>query len=199
MHQKNATNRLSKADPAKVAELYAQFTELGRETDTLRQERNDTAKAMKVCSITFAIIVLMFAPAHSLLHTQSAAVLCSRPHDSQAVADRCGLQSIAVQQIGTSEQLGGRRHPRALSYTTWFHSVQGKMEQAERDKLIQKGSDLKARLADYEERLKALENALQVEAQKMPNLTHPDVAVGGEEDARVLREVGAAPSLDFEV
>lgn len=44
----NAFNRKSNADPEKVAELYAQFVELNRETDALRKQRNDNAKAMKV-------------------------------------------------------------------------------------------------------------------------------------------------------
>lgn len=46
--KENAKNRQSNADADKVAELYAQFTQLGRETDALRQERNENAKAMKV-------------------------------------------------------------------------------------------------------------------------------------------------------
>ena len=46
--QKNAENRFSTAEPQQVAQLYAQFTELGRDTDKLRKERNDNAKAMQV-------------------------------------------------------------------------------------------------------------------------------------------------------
>ena len=44
----NSVNRKSNADPEKVAELYAQFAELNRDTDALRKQRNDNAKAMKV-------------------------------------------------------------------------------------------------------------------------------------------------------
>ena len=46
--RENASNRQSSADADKVADLYAQFVQLGRETDTVRQERNENAKAMKV-------------------------------------------------------------------------------------------------------------------------------------------------------
>jgi Seryl-tRNA synthetase N-terminal domain len=46
----NAVNRKSNADPEKVAELYAQFLALTGETDALRKQRNDNAKAMKVCA-----------------------------------------------------------------------------------------------------------------------------------------------------
>ena len=73
------------------------------------------------------------------------------------------------------------------------------MEKEQRDALIQKGSELKNVLADYEERLRVLENALQYEAQRLPNLTHPDVAIGGEENAVVQRQVGAQAQFEFEV
>jgi hypothetical protein len=46
--KENAVNRKSTADPQKVAELYAQFLVLTGETDALRKQRNDNAKAMKV-------------------------------------------------------------------------------------------------------------------------------------------------------
>lgn len=77
--------------------------------------------------------------------------------------------------------------------------VQGKMEKEERDALIAKGQQLKERLADFEGRLRDLEGALQAEAQRLPNMTHPDVAVGGEDAAVLLREVGSKPAFDFEV
>jgi Seryl-tRNA synthetase N-terminal domain len=44
----NVKNRFSRADPRRVADLYAKFSKLSRETDQMRQERNDNAKAMKV-------------------------------------------------------------------------------------------------------------------------------------------------------
>jgi hypothetical protein len=34
--------------------------------------------------------------------------------------------------------------------------------------------------------LRQVENALQVEGQRIPNLTHPDVPAGGEENATVM-------------
>jgi hypothetical protein len=48
MLKANAINRNSNADPEKVAELYSQFVAMSRETDALRKQRNDNAKAMKV-------------------------------------------------------------------------------------------------------------------------------------------------------
>jgi hypothetical protein len=34
------------------------------------------------------------------------------------------------------------------------------------------------------------ENLLQIEAQKLPNLTHPDSPVGGEDEAAELQVIG---------
>lgn len=48
-------------------------------------------------------------------------------------------------------------------------------------------------------KLAELEDALQREGQRLPNLTHPDVPVGGEEVATLLREVGAQPRFAFPV
>lgn len=47
----NVVNRKSKADPDKVVELYQKFVAMSKETDELRKQRNDNAKAMKVCPI----------------------------------------------------------------------------------------------------------------------------------------------------
>ena len=44
----------------------------------------------------------------------------------------------------------------------------------------------------------AADDALQLEAQRLPNLAHPDAPVGGEENAVVVRTVGAVPSFTFE-
>ena len=35
------------------------------------------------------------------------------------------------------------------------------------------------------------ENRLQVEAQKLPNLTHPDSPIGGEDEAAELQVIGS--------
>lgn len=73
------------------------------------------------------------------------------------------------------------------------------MEQEKRQELIQAGQNLKEELATYEESLREVENALQFEAQRLPNMTHPDAAIGGEEEAIVLKEIGSKRSFDFEV
>jgi seryl-tRNA synthetase len=73
------------------------------------------------------------------------------------------------------------------------------MEQEKREELIRAGQMLKEQLAEYEENLRDLENALQFEAQRLPNLTHAGAAIGGEENAIVLQEVGEKKKLGFEV
>jgi seryl-tRNA synthetase len=117
----NVQNRQSAADVGKIVELYSQFTALGRQTDALRQARNENAAAMK-----------------------------------------------------------------------------GKMEQEQREELKAKGQKIKEDLAVFESRLRDLEASLQFEAQQLPNMTHPDVVVGGEEDAVLMRQIGAKPEFNFE-
>lgn len=76
--------------------------------------------------------------------------------------------------------------------------VQGKLEQERREELIRVGQALKDELVAYEDSLRDLENALQFEAQRLPNLTHPGAATGGEEHAKLLKEVGSKRIQDFE-
>ena len=70
------------------------------------------------------------------------------------------------------------------------------MEQ--RTALVARGKALKSDLEGVEARLAALEDTLQAEGQRLPNLTHPDAPAGGEEHAAVLREVGAQRAFGFE-
>jgi len=73
-----------------------------------------------------------------------------------------------------------------------------KLEADERAKLVEHGKALKAELEAIDEKLGAVEAQLQVEGKKLPNLTHPDVPVGGEEEATLLREVGSKADFGFE-
>lgn len=51
------------------------------------------------------------------------------------------------------------------------------------------GKNLKEGLIALEEDLVQLTDKLQLEAQSIPNATHPDVPVGGEESSVVRKEV----------
>ena len=77
-------------------------------------------------------------------------------------------------------------------------SMKGKMEQEKRQALIDEGKALKDELATLEVDLNAAEVQLQMEGQKIPNDTHPEVPVGGEEMAVLKREVGAKRDFSFQ-
>lgn len=77
-------------------------------------------------------------------------------------------------------------------------AMKRKLEDSERQALIATGKELKEKLDDIDAKLHVIETALQTEGKKLPNLTHPDVAVGGEEEAVVLREVGSQRAFEFE-
>lgn len=68
-------------------------------------------------------------------------------------------------------------------------SKAAKMSKDERAVYIEQGKALKAQLVDLEERLNALEQNLTKESTAIPNLTHPDVPVGDESKAAVLKMV----------
>lgn len=66
----------------------------------------------------------------------------------------------------------------------------GRMPKEERDACIAEGKRLKADVARLEKELGEAEVQLQAESAKIPNMTHPDVPVGGEEQARTVSLVG---------
>lgn len=51
LHTKNGKDRFTKADPAKVAQLYQQFVQLTIQTNNVRSERNTVSNSMKVLSL----------------------------------------------------------------------------------------------------------------------------------------------------
>lgn len=118
--RRNCAQRLSGADPDRVAQLYEAYCALQQETDALRAARNENSSTMK-----------------------------------------------------------------------------GKLETEQRTALVARGKALKSDLEGLEARLAALEDTLQAEGQRLPNLTHPDAPAGGEEHAAVLREVGAQRAFGF--
>ncbi|MCA9033791.1 MAG: serine--tRNA ligase [Planctomycetaceae bacterium] len=67
----------------------------------------------------------------------------------------------------------------------------------ERPALIEKGKQLREQVASAEEKQKLVEEQLRSEQSRVPNMTHPDAPLGGEDDARELRIVGSKPEFDF--
>ncbi len=76
--------------------------------------------------------------------------------------------------------------------------MKGPLSPEERGPLIERGKELKESIAALEERLSAIETELDQGVRAIPNLTHPDVPIGGEEDARELEIVGTPREFDFE-
>lgn len=67
----------------------------------------------------------------------------------------------------------------------------GKMKKEDRDACIVEGKDVKEAVAKAEFRLEAAQLALEAESAKLPNMSHPDVPVGSENNAKLIRAVGA--------
>lgn len=51
------------------------------------------------------------------------------------------------------------------------------------------GKRLKDQVAALEEGLQDLQDELNAEGQRIPNMTHPDVPQGGDENMKTLRQV----------
>lgn len=72
------------------------------------------------------------------------------------------------------------------------------------DEMIQKGKEVKDKLADLEHKLSSIEQEFLTLLQRVPNLTFDDVPVGGEEDSVEIKQWGGQPSgakdhLDYAV
>ncbi|KAB2628875.1 serine--tRNA ligase [Pyrus ussuriensis x Pyrus communis] len=78
------------------------------------------------------------------------------------------------------------------------NKMKGKLEPSERQKLIDEGKNLKEGLLSLEEDLLKLTDELQQEAQCIPNMTHPDVPIGGE-DFFNLKKYGSPREFSFPV
>ncbi|XP_017981181.1 PREDICTED: serine--tRNA ligase, chloroplastic/mitochondrial isoform X2 [Theobroma cacao] len=90
------------------------------------------------------------------------------------------------------ERLRGERN-------TVANKMKGKLEPSERQKLIEEGKNLKEGLMTLEEDLIKLRDELQLEAQCIPNMTHPDVPIGGECSSKLRNMVGSRREFDFPI
>lgn len=79
------------------------------------------------------------------------------------------------------------------------NKMKGKLEPSERQKLIEEGKNLKEGLVTLEEDLVKLTDELQQESQCIPNMTHPDVPVGGEDCSIIRKTVGNPSVFNFPV
>ncbi|GAB2217136.1 hypothetical protein Droror1_Dr00000298 [Drosera rotundifolia] len=90
------------------------------------------------------------------------------------------------------ERLRGERNAVA-------NKMKGKLDPSERQKLIEEGKNLKDELAVLEEDLLKLTDELQQEALSIPNMTHPDVPIGGEDCSALRKMVGSKHEFSFPV
>jgi len=79
------------------------------------------------------------------------------------------------------------------------NKMKGKLDPSVRQALVEEGKNLKETLIGLEEDLVELTDKLQLEAQSIPNATHPDVPVGSEESSVVRKEVGSQRSFNFTI
>ncbi|KAG8090552.1 hypothetical protein GUJ93_ZPchr0011g28748 [Zizania palustris] len=79
------------------------------------------------------------------------------------------------------------------------NKMKGKLEPSVRQALVEEGKNLKEGLIALEEDLVQLTDKLQLEAQSIPNTTHPDVPAGGEESSVVRKEVGSQRNFSFTI
>ncbi|XP_024169037.1 serine--tRNA ligase, chloroplastic/mitochondrial isoform X1 [Rosa chinensis] len=77
------------------------------------------------------------------------------------------------------------------------NKMKGKLESFERQKLIEEGKNLKEGILKLEEDLLKLTDELQQEAQCIPNMTHPDVPIGGEDSSTIRKMVGIPREFNF--
>eukprot|EP00210_Caulerpa_lentillifera_P002936 g2803.t1 len=78
-------------------------------------------------------------------------------------------------------------------------SMKGKLSKEQRDDLIKSGVELKNQISVAETELERIQNRLQIEGQRLPNLTHPDAPIGDEEDAVLVKTVGEKRKFDFSI
>ncbi len=76
--------------------------------------------------------------------------------------------------------------------------MKGKLEQQERQKLIDRGRALKEEIAGLETEVDRLAVELDQAARTIPNLTHPAVPRGGEDEGTVIQVVGEPREFGFE-
>lgn len=77
-------------------------------------------------------------------------------------------------------------------------SMKGKLSDEDRKRLIEEGRDLKRQIGILEDRLVSIEQTLMLEAEKLPNMSHPQSPVGEDEsDNKELKKWGSIPDFDF--
>lgn len=116
--------------------------------------------------------------------------------DRAVVADADLVASLYDKYVALCRETDALRKARNENATMMKKA--GKMEPQQRAACIEDGKRLKAEVAKLEGELVGVEEQLEQEAGKVPNMTHPDVPRGGEEMAKVLEMVGERRSFEAE-
>jgi len=189
----NCKARNAFADPARVAALYDEFTRLKQQSDALRASRNENSAAMKVCNGAMHCGGAIIANGLPLLR-------CRAP--LWTAADRRAWRAARCIDAAVSLHCPYRQSNACSSAPIHppqphHHNHQGKLDADARSQLIAKGQQLKQQLEELDAALSLVESSLQIEGQRLPNLTHPDVPIGGEDNAAVMRTVGGQREFGF--
>lgn len=86
-------------------------------------------------------------------------------------------------------------HYRDLSTRT--QELQAKRNTAAKERNIEQGKRIKEELDSLEKELKEAKSKLDSELLQIPNLPHPEVPVGGEDDFEIIKTVGEPRQLTF--
>ncbi|MFW6214651.1 MAG: serine--tRNA ligase [Alkalispirochaetaceae bacterium] len=109
--------------------------------------------------------------------------------DVERVLELYDRRNEAIQEI---EALRKRRNENAAA-------MKSKLSDQERERLISEGKELKGLLPQLEERLGQIEEELNREARRIPNMTHPDAPRGADEESnREVARFGEPRQFDFD-
>ena len=115
--------------------------------------------------------------------------------DRFMTADADAVVQLYARRTGLSTGLQALQQKRNANAA----SMKGKMEQEQRNALVEEGKKLKEEIAGAEAELAAVEKELVARAREVPNMAHPDAPVGREDkDNLEVKHVGEIPRFDFE-
>jgi seryl-tRNA synthetase len=109
----------------------------------------------------------------------------------------------AQADIAKIVELDGRRRALIVAGDTLRHEQNNvsasipKSSKDDRPALISRGKELKEQVAANEAALRDLEPLLRAELVRVPNMTHPEAPVGGEDAVRVVRTFAEPRRFDF--
>lgn len=116
--------------------------------------------------------------------------------DRAVSADVDSVVQLYDEYVALSQKADGLRSARNTNAAQMKKA--GSMTTDERNSCIAEGKALKVDLTKLEGDLETLEGTLTTEAAKIPNMTHPDVPRGSEDNATVLSKTGEKRDLEAE-